>query len=124
MTVLFNKKVLEACGGYQHFLYNEDYYLWLRLFLNKASFANLPDVLVKARFGPSDVKRRRGTRYFKSELAIQKFMLKNKIINHLMYLWNVFKRFIGEMVVAFVFPTLFLKMVECYMFLEDLLTDF
>ena len=41
MTVMFKKsKVIEA-GGYLDWHYNEDYYLWIRMYLSGAIFSNL-----------------------------------------------------------------------------------
>lgn len=94
MTVMFKKSAVEKAGGYQHWLYNEDYYLWLRMYLSDAKFANLEDTLVCARVGSEMYRRRGGLKYYKSEKELQKFMLKNGIINRFTYFANVSKRFV------------------------------
>lgn len=94
VTVMFRKSAVERAGGYQHWLYNEDYYLWLRMYLTEAKFANLEDTLVCARVGSEMYRRRGGLKYYKSEKELQKFMLKNGIINRFTYFANVSKRFV------------------------------
>ena len=47
VTVMFRKDEVLRCGGYQPWLYNEDYYLWVRMYENNCRFANLPKCLVK-----------------------------------------------------------------------------
>ena len=94
ITVMFRKSAVEKVGGYMHWLYNEDYYLWLRMYMGGARFSNIADVLAEARVGEDMYRRRGGLIYFKNEKLLQKFMLKNKIIGRFTYLSNVIKRFI------------------------------
>ena len=96
MTVMFRKSDVEEVGGYIDFYCEEDYYLWLRLYLAGKHLANLPDVLVNVRVGKDMYRRRGGWRYFKSERRLQKFMRKNKVIGMGTYLSNVTKRFIVQ----------------------------
>ncbi len=46
VTVMFKKSAVLNAGNYKHLLYNEDYYLWIRLFQEGAKFANLAGNLV------------------------------------------------------------------------------
>lgn len=93
VTVMMRKdKVLEA-GNYQDWHYNEDYFLWIRMFLHNARFANLADTLVNVRVGKEMYKRRGGWRYFKSEALLQKYMLQNGIIAFPRYTYNTAIRF-------------------------------
>ena len=72
MTVMFYKnKVIEA-GGYKDWFCNEDYYLWIRMYLKNIIFSNINDTLVKVRINDKMFLRRAGWKYFKSELGIQK----------------------------------------------------
>lgn len=96
MTVMFRKNAVEAAGGYIDWYCEEDYYLWLRMAMDKNVFANLPDVLVQVRVGEDMYRRRGGRRYFSSEAKLQKFMLKNKIISLPLFLTNVTKRFVVQ----------------------------
>lgn len=96
MAVMFRKGAVESAGNYKDWHYNEDYYLWLRMLLNSAKFANVEDILVNVRVGKDMYQRRGGWKYFKSERALQKYMKKNKIIGGFTYLSNVFKRFVVQ----------------------------
>lgn len=94
VSVTFKKQAVLQAGGYLDFYWNEDYYLWIRMFENNAKTANTGTVLVNVRVGKDMYKRRGGLKYYKSEKKLQKYMLKKKIISFPMYFANVFKRFI------------------------------
>lgn len=96
VTVMFRKNAVLDAGGYLDWHYNEDYYLWARMILNDAKFANITDVLVNVRVGKEMYQRRGGWKYYKSEKALQKYMRKNKIIGFGTYFMNVTKRFIVQ----------------------------
>lgn len=96
MTVMFRKAAVEAAGGYVDWYCDEDYYLWLRLMLGGAVFANIPENLVNVRVGKEMYQRRGGWKYFKSEAKLQKWMLKNKAIGIWDYAVNVIKRLIVQ----------------------------
>lgn len=114
MTVMFNKnKVIEA-GGYEDWFCNEDYYLWIRMYLNNNKFGNLNKTLVKVRIDDNMFLRRAGWKYFKSEFGIQKLLLTNNIISNLRFLYNVFIRIIIQLLIPngirkFIFIKLFRK---------------
>ena len=94
VTIMMKKESMLKAGGYLHWFCDEDYYLWIRMFLNKANFANIDETLVNVRIGKEMYGRRGGKEYFRSEKKLQKFMLKNKIIGRFTYFSNVTKRFI------------------------------
>lgn len=94
MTVMFKKSDVLRAGNYKDWFRNEDYYLWIRMYEAGCHFGNLPDVLVNVRVGSDMYKRRGGIKYFKSEMAIQKYMLEKKIIGFCRYTFNVGIRFI------------------------------
>ena len=96
MTVMFKKKAIDTVGGYLDWYCNEDYYLWIRMYLAGMHFANVPENLVNVRVGSEMYRRRGGWRYFKSEAKLQKYMLKNKVIGFGTFLINVSKRFIVQ----------------------------
>ena len=97
VTVMFKKADVEEAGGYLDWFNNEDYYLWIRMFLKGMKFANVGDVLVNVRVGEDMYRRRGGTEYFKSELKLQNFMFKNGIIGLGTYFINVAKRLVVQM---------------------------
>jgi hypothetical protein len=96
VTVMFRKKDVEQAGGYLDWYCEEDYYLWIRMCLQNMRFANIPEVLVHVRVGKEMYRRRGGLRYFKSEMKLQKYMLKNNLIRFPTYVVNVGKRFIVQ----------------------------
>lgn len=96
MTVMFKKSSVLSVGGYKDLHYNEDYYLWVRMQLANLTFANISKALVNVRIGEDMYARRGGMKYFKSELFIQNYMLKNRIISPFVYCSNVLKRFIVQ----------------------------
>tara|TARA_B100001564_G_scaffold202994_1_gene170756 strand:+ start:3972 stop:4799 length:828 start_codon:yes stop_codon:yes gene_type:complete len=99
MTVMFKKsKVIEA-GGYLDWHYNEDYYLWIRMYLSGAIFANLNDVIVHARVNDKFYLRRGGWRYFVSESKLQYYMFQKNIINIFRLTFNIKIRFFVQFVI-------------------------
>lgn len=56
-SVMVRKASLERAGGYQEHGWPEDYDLWLRLYLQGARFAKLPQVLLEWREHPARLTR-------------------------------------------------------------------
>lgn len=96
VTMMFRKSAVIAAGGYLDWYCNEDYYLWLRMYLAGMKFANVSDVLVHVRVGMDMYRRRGGWRYFQSEWKLQNYMLKNHVIGPVIYAANVAKRFVVQ----------------------------
>lgn len=96
MTVFIRKAALEKAGGYLHWHYNEDSYLWVRMYLVGAKFANIEDNLVFARINEATFQRRGGYEYYKSERDLFKFMYKNKVIGYFDYLIAKTIRFVVQ----------------------------
>lgn len=94
VTVMFNKEDVLSVGGFVDWYCEEDYYLWLRMYLANMVFVNVEEVLVCVRVGNEMYKRRGGWKYFKSELKLQNYMLRNKIIKTNRWILNVLQRFI------------------------------
>lgn len=96
MTVMFRKADVMRAGGYLDWFCNEDYYLWIRMYLEGMKFANVPEVLVNVRTGEDMYRRRGGWKYFSSEWKLQNFMLSSGVIGLSTYTVNVAKRFIVQ----------------------------
>ena len=96
VSVMFKKNAVMQAGGYLDWFHNEDYYLWIRMWLNNTVFANTGTNLVNVRVGEDMYARRGGLKYYKSEKKLQKFMLQNRIIGFPTYFVNVAKRFIVQ----------------------------
>lgn len=105
MTVMFKKSEVIEAGGYLDWHYNEDYYLWIRMYLSGAIFSNLNDIIVYARVNDEFYLRRGGWKYFVSESKLQYFMFQKNIINIFRLTFNILIRFF----VQFVVPNKFRK---------------
>ena len=113
---MFRRKAVMDAGGYIDWFCEEDYYLWIRMALNNASFANLSDDLVNVRVGKEMYARRGGMKYFKSEARLQKYMYRNGIISCGLLVYNVTVRFILQVCMpnrlrGFIFKTFARKQV-------------
>lgn len=97
MTVMYKRSAVLKSGNYIDLFYNEDYWLWIRMVENNCIMANTGTILVNARVGEDMYKRRGGKQYFKSEMFLQKYMLKNGIINLPTFVLNSSKRFVVQM---------------------------
>ncbi|WP_295067287.1 glycosyltransferase [Ruminococcus sp.] len=94
VSVMYKKSAVQAAGGYLDWFWNEDYYLWIRMQLNNAVFANTGTVLVNVRVGEDMYQRRGGKKYFQSEYGLQKLMLDKEMIGFMTFICNVGKRVI------------------------------
>lgn len=94
VTVLFKKGAVEKAGSYEGFYLFEDWYLWVRMYLSGAKFANLDTVLVNVRI--SDMANRRGgMKYYRSCVKLLKYMRKNRVIGCFQYAKSCIVRFGG-----------------------------
>lgn len=113
MTVMFKKSEVEKAGGYLHWFYNEDSYLWARMYLAGCKFANIEENLVYARINEATFQRRGGKKYYKSERDLFKFMLDNKIITKSEYRKSCFIRYVIQVLMPnSVRKFVFLKMMR------------
>ncbi len=96
VTVMFKKTSVQRAGGYLDCFWNEDYYLWIRMYLDGAVFMNTGTVAVNVRVGRDMYNRRGGKKYFESEKCLQQYMLENEIITKSLYRKNVMKRWIVQ----------------------------
>ena len=55
---MFRKSAVLAAGGYRHFPLFEDYYLWIRMLMNGASFIIFRKACCISDFSPEMFKRR------------------------------------------------------------------
>lgn len=71
VTVLVRREAVLSAGNYRDVDRLEDYGLWVRLLLDGARFANIPEPLVAARAGERMYGRRGGWTYAREELRFQ-----------------------------------------------------
>ncbi len=94
VTVMFKKSALEKVNSYESFYLFEDWYLWVKMYLSGAKFANINTVLVNVRI--SDMANRRGgMKYYRSCVKLLKFMKKNRVIGFGKYMKSRIVRFCG-----------------------------
>lgn len=92
-TLMYKKSSVMKAGNYIELHYLEDYYLWCRMALLNYKFLNLPEVLVNMRMTEDTYQRRGGYSYFESFKVLEKYKLKNRLINYFKYLKNIILRF-------------------------------
>lgn len=80
-TVMFKKSSVLRAGNYLDLHFNEDYYLWARMYLDGAKFANLDEVVLNMRISKDLYARRGGYSYYKNQKRLFKFLRNNKIIS-------------------------------------------
>jgi glycosyltransferase involved in cell wall biosynthesis len=100
MTVMFKKDDVIKVGNYVDFYHNEDYYLWVRMYLEGYNFYNLPDILVDVRINEEFYGRRGGLKYFLSEFKLQRIMYKNSIISLYQFIFNSTVRFALQVILT------------------------
>ena len=94
VTVMFKKSALEKAGSYESFYLFEDWYLWVKMYLSGAKFANINVVLVNVRI--SDMANRRGgMKYYRSCVKLLNYMKKNQVIGFGKYAKTCVVRFCG-----------------------------
>lgn len=92
MTVMFRKQAVEDAGGYLPMNGFEDYYLWIRMLKKGYMFANINQVLVKARTGEGMIQRRKGWNYVKNEWSFEKAARELGFFSNYEFLRNVVLR--------------------------------
>lgn len=83
-AVMFRKSSVLKVGGYKHFPLFEDWYLWSRMFINGACFANIQEPLLHFRTSPEMFKRRGGVKYAIDSAKFQWLLHKLGIISAFM----------------------------------------
>ncbi len=116
VSVMFRKEDVLQAGNYVDFYHNEDYYLWVRMYLEGFNFYNIPEILVDVRINEEFYSRRGGWKYFLSEFRLQRIMYKNSIISFIRFVFNSSVRFVLQVVLTdtirgFIFKKLFRKKV-------------
>lgn len=96
-VVMFKKSAVIAAGGYMHFPFFEDYYLWVRMLINGAKFYNIQESLLYFRSSSDMFKRRGGWNYAINEYKLQREFKKIGFINNMEFLRNLLVRFISRM---------------------------
>ena len=92
MTVCYRKSAVIDAGNYLAMDGFEDYFLWVRMINNGASFYNVQEPLVNVRGGGSMISRRGGLPYAKKIIAFEKELKRMKYISLIQYYANLIPR--------------------------------
>lgn len=98
-SVMMKKAALAKAGGYQSYLWVEDWYLWIRMYLSGAVFYNLQEPLVWLRINRATFVRRHGLQYYRQIKGILKYMRQHRMLNWVQYTRAKVIRFIGHVLV-------------------------
>lgn len=98
VTVMFKKSAVLKAGNYQDFYLFEDWYLWIRMYLNGCRFANVPENFCFVRV-EGMANRRGGMKYYKSCKKLLKYMKKQSLINNFQYMKIKLIRFVGYVLI-------------------------
>lgn len=88
-TVMYKKSKVLKVGSYLSKFLLEDYYLWIRLAVEKIKFYNIQKSLVYFRVTSETSKRRGGLKLLKSDLKFQRELLSIKFISKKKYIKNI-----------------------------------
>ena len=109
-SVMFRKSAVLSAGGYIHMPFFEDWYLWIRVIAQGASFDNINEPLVYFRSDMRQLKRRRGLTYLKHEIHFVRKLKRQEYISSIQLFTRVAISMIFRLlpVRAFKFITKFL----------------
>lgn len=85
VTVMFRKKSVLEVGKYDPF-YGDDDFLWAKMLTAGKIFQNLSLCLVRVRIG-NDMHKRRGVKLFCHDFRVKKYLLKNKKMNFIQFIF-------------------------------------
>ncbi|MDY6354699.1 MAG: glycosyltransferase [Lachnospiraceae bacterium] len=91
-SVMFRKSAVLTSGNYRHFLWFEDYDLYIRMLLAGFQMANIQDVLLYCRADNGLFERRGGIKYLCQDIRFQQFMLRNHFIGAGEFVFNCIVR--------------------------------
>ncbi|PBB06482.1 glycosyltransferase [Salimicrobium humidisoli] len=92
VSVMFRKQAVLKSGNYQTCLWNEDYYLWIRMLSRGCRIENIPEVLLDVRTGKGMYRRRGGRDYIMNEVKFQRMILESGFISRSEFVFNVSSR--------------------------------
>jgi glycosyltransferase involved in cell wall biosynthesis len=92
VTVMFKRQSVLEAGNYRSVSPFEDYDLWIRMLLDGAKFANIPETLVKVRAGEEMYERRGGLSYAKTEMLTQLRFYRQGFTSFPVFIFNTLTR--------------------------------
>lgn len=97
-TVMFRKKDVIDAGGYKDILWNEDYYLWVRMILKGYKIFNFQESLLFFRTNEKTYERRGGFNYALKDIELQNIFYKKGFINMYEFIRNILIRCLMRLV--------------------------
>lgn len=88
-TVIYKKNKVISVGSYNQEFKLEDYYLWVRLAIDKAKMYNIQQSLLYFRITDGTSKRRGGLKLLKNDIKFQKKIKKMGYINNFVFFKNI-----------------------------------
>lgn len=88
-SVVYRRSAVACAGGYEHVDRMEDYWLFVRMIAVGARVANVAEPLVLYRVGAGAYERRGGLRLLRSEVGLQRRMLRSGFTTPVQFLRNL-----------------------------------
>jgi glycosyltransferase involved in cell wall biosynthesis len=95
-TAMLRVDAIKDVGNYQHWYNNEDFYLWIRLVSRGYDIRNVEKSLLLVRTTPDFYDRRGGLKYWKNEMALQKFSLSSGTTTGVQFILGGILRFMVQ----------------------------
>lgn len=114
-TILFKKEVFDVLNGYDSSIFPEDYDFFVRAYLKKFRFGNVPDEVLWFRLGEnrSDaIKRRWGSTYAKNEFKLYRKFLNIHFFNYYEFFKVVLLKIPIRLLPFFMFKFVYYKMAR------------
>jgi len=114
-TILFKKEVFDILQGYDTSIFPEDYDFFVRAYLKRFKFGNIPDEVLWFRLGEnrSDaIKRRWGVNYAINEFNLYKKFLNINFYNYFEFFKIVFLKIPIRLLPFFMFKFVYYKMAR------------
>ncbi|TDX09280.1 glycosyltransferase [Flavobacterium sp. S87F.05.LMB.W.Kidney.N] len=114
-TILFKKEVYDVLGGYDTSVFPEDYDFFVRAYLKKFKFGNVPDEVLWFRLGENRseaIKRRWGLKYAKNEFILYRKFLRIRFFNYSDFFKVVFFKIPIRVMPFFMFKFIYYKIAR------------
>lgn len=106
-AVVYRRTAVTDAGGYRHLDKMEDYWLFVRMIAAGGRIANVAEPLVLYRVGAGAYARRGGWTLFRSELRLQRWMLRTGFTTPAQFARNVVVRGLWRFVPTWVRRTVY-----------------
>ena len=106
-TAFIKMQAYNEAGGYLDWYHNEDTYLWYRMMKSGWKIGFIDEVFAKVKMNTHSIARRRGLKYFSSEVSLRALMYVNGDISFFCLFCNILTRMITQLLI----PKFLLKVV-------------